>query len=267
MVRGGRHDVGVYLDVASAFATDTSSAVVDTIAGRLAVIAEDLVSAADQPAYQSWIRSHFGKQLNALGLPGDVKDNDETQMRRATLLTLVGITGNDPDVQKRSRELAEQYLKDPGSLPATLAPTVLTVAAMGGDRALYDQYLGKLGTLAAQPEQYYRLLERALLVQGSGSCQAHARVRGLTGGSHAGHGHRPGQHAGAPVEPGDDVGVRANELADDPEEPRRVPGDPFHRRIPWRVLFGRSRPRSPQLLREEPGPLVTARPATGDRAD
>jgi aminopeptidase N len=27
---------------------------------------------------------------------------------------------------------------------------------MGGDRALYHQYLAKLGTLAAQPEEYYR---------------------------------------------------------------------------------------------------------------
>ena len=94
------------------------------------------------------------------------------------------------------------------------------------------QYLGKLGTLAAQPEAVLPLLERALVVQGSGSCQAHARVRDLTGGSHAGHGHRPGQHDGAPVEPGDDVGVRARRTG------RRslknlgeFQGIPVHRRI------------------------------------
>ena len=46
--------------------------------------------------------------------------------------------------------------KDSRSLPATLAATVLKVAALGGDRALYDQYVAKLGTLAAQPEEYYR---------------------------------------------------------------------------------------------------------------
>jgi len=156
MVRGGRHDVGVYLDVAAAFANDSSSAVIRMLANRLATIGEDLVSPADQPAYQGWIRTHFGQQLSAMGLPGDAKDSDEVQMRRATLLDLVGIGGDDHDVQKRSRELATQYLKDPHSLPATIAPTVLRVAAMGGDRALYDQYLAKLGTLAAQPEEYYR---------------------------------------------------------------------------------------------------------------
>jgi aminopeptidase N len=156
MVRGGRHDVGVYLDVASAFASDTASAVIEMLAGRLAVIGEDLVGASDQARYQSWIRTQFGPQLRALGLPGDAKDNDDTHMRRATLLGLVGVTGNDPEAQKRSRELAEQYLKDSRSLPATIAGTVLKVAALGGDRALYDQYVAKLGTLAAQPEEYYR---------------------------------------------------------------------------------------------------------------
>ena len=158
MVRGGRHDIGVYLDVAGAFADEDASAVLEMLAGRLASISRDLVSAADQPGYEGWIRAHFGHALSALGLPGHDRDNDETQMRRATLLDLVGITGNDREVQQRSGELASQYLKDSHSLPATLAPTVLRVAAVGGDRALYDQYLARLGTLAAQPEEYYRFL-------------------------------------------------------------------------------------------------------------
>jgi aminopeptidase N len=158
MVRGGRHDVGVYLDVANTFADDSASTIIEMIAGRLAIIGEDLVSANDQPSYQAWIRRHFGQQLSTLGLPGNARDNDESQMRRATLLELVGITGNDHEVQKRSRELATQYLKDSHSLPPTFAPTVLRVAAIGGDSALYDQYVARLGTLAAQPEEYYRLL-------------------------------------------------------------------------------------------------------------
>jgi puromycin-sensitive aminopeptidase len=33
---------------------------------------------------------------------------------------------------------------------------VLQVAAFAGDRALYDQYVGQLAKLGAQPEEYYR---------------------------------------------------------------------------------------------------------------
>jgi aminopeptidase N len=156
MLRSGRHDAGVYLDVASGFATDTASTVIEAIANRLDGIGEILVAPGDRARYQAWIRTHFGQQLTALGLPGDAKDDDDMQVRRATLLELVGITGNDSDLQKRSQELTAQYLKDSRALPATLAPTVLEVAALNGDRALYDQYVAKLGTLAAQPEEYYR---------------------------------------------------------------------------------------------------------------
>jgi aminopeptidase N len=158
MVRSGRQDVGTYLDVASAFANDMVSAVVASIAGRLTVIGEDIVSAGDQPAYERWIRTRFAPQLNALDLPGASSDNDETHVRRATLLELVGIAGNDPAVQQRSRVLTSQYLKGSGVLPGTLVPVVLRVAAFAGDQALYDQYLARLATLSTQPEQYYRFL-------------------------------------------------------------------------------------------------------------
>jgi aminopeptidase N len=158
MVRGGRHDVGTYLDLASALANDDSTAVIDMLAGRLQVVGDDLVPASDRPAFEAWIRNQFGPQLNSMGLPGSLSDNDETQLRRATLLSLVGTVGNDRLVHERSRELATQYLKNPRSLPATIAPTALQVAALGGDQALYEQYLGKLGALAAQPEEYYRFL-------------------------------------------------------------------------------------------------------------
>jgi aminopeptidase N len=156
MVRGGRHDVGAYLDVASAFANDEASAVIESLGGRLAVISENLVPPENRSTYQSWVRSHFGKQLQAMGLPGNLTDSDEVQMRRATLLEIMGYVGNDRDVQARSKALVTQYLKDSRSLPATLAPTVLRVAAFSGDQALYDQYIAKLGSLAAEPEEYYR---------------------------------------------------------------------------------------------------------------
>jgi aminopeptidase N len=157
MVRSGRHDIGVYLDAVTAFAHDQTSAVTDALAGRLATIGEDLVTSSDGPTYEAWIRSQFGPQLEALGLSGEQRDSDERQSRRATLLALVGIVGNDASVQKRARELAVAYLANPGSLSGTLAPTVLKVAAVGGDHALYDQFVAQLDKLGAQPELYYRI--------------------------------------------------------------------------------------------------------------
>jgi aminopeptidase N len=156
MVRSGRHDIGVYLDLAASLANDATPAVTDAIAGRLATTGEDIVPATQREQYQAWIRSRFGPALNAMGLPGDPQEPDTRHSRRAELLILLGITGNDPAVQQRGRELALQYLQTPSSLPGTLAPAVLQVAAVDGDAALYEQYLARLSTLSAQPEDYYR---------------------------------------------------------------------------------------------------------------
>ena len=97
----------------------------------------------DRPI-ESWIRARFGQQLSALGLPETCKDNDETQMRRATLLD----AGRHH--RQRSRR-AEAQPRTRGAVPEgsrahcrrRLRRPCFTVAAMGGDRALYDQYLAQ----------------------------------------------------------------------------------------------------------------------------
>jgi aminopeptidase N len=156
MVRAGRHDIGVYLDLAAALANDETAAVTDAIVGRLATTGETVVPPAQREQYQAWIQARFGPPLEMLGVPGPVQDPDERHSRRAQLLQLLGVFGNNPAIQQRARALAAQYMADPSSLPGTLVPTVLQVAAIGGDAALYDQYLARMKTLAAQPDEYYR---------------------------------------------------------------------------------------------------------------
>ena len=156
MVRAGRHDIGVYLDLAAAHAGDDTAAVIDMIASRLADTGDDIVPASLRQGYQEWLRRRFGPVLETLGLPGSEGDDDERHSRRAELLTLVGATGGDIDVQRRAREMAVRYISNASSLPGTLVPAVLRVAALEGDEALYDQYLVRIRALAAEPEEYYR---------------------------------------------------------------------------------------------------------------
>ena len=156
IVRAGRHDIGVYLDLASLLAGDDIAPVTQQIGGSLAFTGEYIVTPADAPRFQEWVRGRFTPELNVLGLPGNASDSDETQSRRAALLSLVGVTGNSTDVQQRARALALTYIDDRQSLPATLASTVLDVAAIGGDAMLYDRYVAQLPKLSGQPEEYYR---------------------------------------------------------------------------------------------------------------
>jgi hypothetical protein len=137
-------------------ASDDTPVILETIAGRLETIGDDIADATEQARYQAWIRARFGPVLTSLGLPGPAGDTDDRQSRRATLLHLVGVVGNDPAVQSTARELALRYIANPNAIPPTLATSVLQVAAVGGDATLYQRYLEQLRTPGVQPEHYYR---------------------------------------------------------------------------------------------------------------
>ena len=156
MVRAGRHDIDLYLDLSHALARHESPDILSMLEERLSQIDGTIPSAEERPRFEAWVRAQFAPALSAIGLPGDPKDSDDRQRRRATLLSIVGLIGNDAEVQKRARELAQRYITDPTSLSGTLAPTVLRVAAVHGDSTLYDQYFAQLTTTNASPELYYR---------------------------------------------------------------------------------------------------------------
>ena len=177
MVRAGRHDIDLYLDLAAAMANDETPVVTETIANRLASIGDDIADAAERARYQAWIRARFGPALAALGLPGPAGDAEDRQGRRGTLLHLVGVTGNDPEVQRKARELAMQYISNPSSIPSTLAPNVLQVAAVGGDATLYERLSDADESPGCAARAVLPLLQGAAVVLGSIAREAHARIR------------------------------------------------------------------------------------------
>jgi len=156
MTRAGRYDVGAYLDLTASLASDPTPSIAQRVSSTLAFTGDFIVSATDLPRFQAWIRDRFGPELATLGLPGNSTDSDETEVRRAALLSLVGSVGGAPDVRQRASVLALQYIDDPRSLPPTLVGTVLNVAALDGDRALYERYVSRLQALTGTPEEYYR---------------------------------------------------------------------------------------------------------------
>ena len=70
----------------------------------------------------------------------------------------LGHTGRDPEVRTAARKLAEHYMADPKSVDATLADTVLSLAALDGDAALYETYVAKMEA-SAEPEERERYLD------------------------------------------------------------------------------------------------------------
>ena len=156
MVRAGRHDIGVYLDLAGAFATDDTPAVLNDLVARVGYVRGAIADAPERAAFDAWIRARFTPALTAVGLESRAGESDDVLSRRGALLRLLGGVAGDPALRARAQALAAAYLADPSSLPPTIVAPVLQVAAAGGDAALYDQYLAKVRASAGTPDEYYR---------------------------------------------------------------------------------------------------------------
>ncbi|HUU33221.1 MAG TPA: ERAP1-like C-terminal domain-containing protein, partial [Vicinamibacterales bacterium] len=156
MVRAGRHDIGTYLDLAAAFATDETPAVLNDLVARVAFVRGAVADPAQHAAFDAWLRTTFTPALTAVGLESRPGDSDDVLSRRGALLRLLGGMAGDTALQARARALADGYMANPSSLPPTLVAPVLQVAAAGGDAALYDRYLAKVRASANTPDEYYR---------------------------------------------------------------------------------------------------------------
>ena len=156
MVRAGRHDIGVYLDLAAAFAGDETPGVLNDLAARVGFVRGTVADSAQHAAFDAWTRTVFTPALTAVGIDSRAGDSDDVLSRRAALLRLLGGVAGDAALQAKARTLAAGYLANPASIPPTLVSAVLQVAAAGGDATLYDQYLAKVRASGSTPDEYYR---------------------------------------------------------------------------------------------------------------
>ena len=151
-------------------------------------------------------------------------------------------------MQQRARALALQYIADPTSLAPELASAVLTVAAQGGDAALYDRYMAELPKLSGRPEDYYRvfyalpgfrdeaLVQRTLKFAVSPDVRTQdtaALIGGLI--------RQPASR--------DTAWAFVKENWETPDQDaRHLPGSSADRGLGWRVLLEREVGRSPGVL-------------------
>ena len=157
MVSAGMTPIGNYLSLVEGLRKDRRQPVVDTYAGRLENIDKDMVGDSEREGYRAWVRSLFRPPARELGwqpLPGEGVEQPGV---RATVLGTLGRVGRDPEVLETARTLAHRYLADPSSIDPSLADTVVSLAALEGDAALYDEFLAATKT-AKSPEEYYRFL-------------------------------------------------------------------------------------------------------------
>ena len=157
LVSAGMTPIGNYLSLVEGLKSDRRLPVVGTYAGRLENIDANMVSDSERPAYRAWVRRLLRPAAKELGWQPISGEGVEQPGVRATVLGVLGRIGRDPEVLATARNLAHRYLADPLSIDPSTADTVVGLAALEGDAALYDDFLAA-GKTAKSPEEYYRFL-------------------------------------------------------------------------------------------------------------
>jgi puromycin-sensitive aminopeptidase len=160
LVRAGHSSMTSLLDLLASLGTERDPDVLvaarrplETMAKRLA---PDTAPEVEQ-RLRAWIEVYYGGQVDELGWDPDPGEDDETRLRRAVLLSIVGDIGRASAVLVEADRRCRRYLDDRSSLDPNLADTVVTMAASRGDSELYDAYLGAMRS-ASTPQEHRRFL-------------------------------------------------------------------------------------------------------------
>ncbi len=116
-----------------------------------------IASDADRPALAACVRRVLMPAAARLGWQAKPSESELERQLRGVLLAALGTLGEDPEVQKRARELYARYEDNPAAADRDLAPALVAILAHAGDKARYDGFKTKFKS-ARTPQEEQRYL-------------------------------------------------------------------------------------------------------------
>lgn len=150
LVRANRRTLPDYLDLTGKFQDDRDTVVVKEILTTMEAIDRQYVDDSSRGLYRSWVRSFVAPIAKDLGWKSRPGETEERKALRASVLYTLGAVGQDPATRREALRLAEAYLKNPKSVDPSLADSVLKLAAVAGNSALFDKLVAALKSSSAQ---------------------------------------------------------------------------------------------------------------------
>jgi puromycin-sensitive aminopeptidase len=155
-VLAGETPVAAFLELAAAFPEEVDRTVWTTLATALGQI-DRIVDGQDRERFRAFVRDLARPAFGRLGWTPDPDEDELTRQRRGTLITLLGVVGDDPEVQEGARERHDQHLADPGALDPNVAAAVVGVVATSGTPEDYEAFLQRFRTVDS-PQESLRYL-------------------------------------------------------------------------------------------------------------
>ncbi|HYK00525.1 MAG TPA: M1 family metallopeptidase [Thermoanaerobaculia bacterium] len=147
----------VYLDVVSRFTSDSDPQVLSMAVGAVTNARFTFDSPETRPLFTALIRKTLRPTLDRIGFTPKPGESEKLTILRPEVLSLLGQFGEDAEVRAFAKETLAKYLADPTSVHPTIAGTAVTLSAMSGDEALFEEYRKRFEA-AAIPAERQRFL-------------------------------------------------------------------------------------------------------------
>ena len=149
---------GDYLSALGGFAGDPSPMVINALLTGLNKVQTAFVQPENADAYAAYVRRTLGPSLERFGAEPRAGEEEEVALFRPQLLRNLGDKGKDEEILHLMEGMAKRYMQDPHAIDPQLAGAALELAAIRGDRALFDSYRQRFET-AQVPAERSRYLD------------------------------------------------------------------------------------------------------------
>jgi puromycin-sensitive aminopeptidase len=142
LVRADKAPIESWLGIVDALGGETDYDVLDGIVGPLSFLDEQVAGdgAPLQAALREWIGERFLGAFTRLGWRAEGSEDDDTRLRRAALLRIVGLVAESPAVMHEASQQLERYLVNRAALEPNLADPVVHLGARIGSASRYRRY-------------------------------------------------------------------------------------------------------------------------------
>lgn len=138
LVASGDLPVSDALDLVGPLAGDPNRQVVSSTIEIVRTVAE-MVPEALRSRYAAFVRALYAQRARALGLRARPDEDEETRLLRQTLISIVGVEGEDAGLGAEALALSRRWLEDPRAVDPDMVEVVLRLAARYGDRGLFER--------------------------------------------------------------------------------------------------------------------------------
>jgi len=153
LVRLNEESIAAFLSLTEDLAGSSLSPAILSGTEHINFIADRLLDDRMRPAFERWVQRTLGPVLATLGWEPTAQENADRQRIRSAVLYTLGYAGRDAAVLAEARRRVDRYLADGAAIHPSLASTLLHLAAINGDAALYERYMAGMNGPGSQADQ------------------------------------------------------------------------------------------------------------------